>query len=66
MVNVVCQDDESLRRWKEQLLGSVDLTDVGGILYFSHFFLFKRVILFRITLVITSYLNHKQAILMSH
>lgn len=25
------QDDESLRRWKEQLLGSVDLNNVGGI-----------------------------------
>lgn len=24
------QDDESLRRWKEQLLGSVDLESVGG------------------------------------
>lgn len=24
------QDDESLRRWKEQLLGSVDLNSVGG------------------------------------
>lgn len=27
---VVIQDDESLRRWKEQLLGSVDLNSVGG------------------------------------
>jgi hypothetical protein len=25
------KDDESLRKWKEQLLGSVDLTAVGGI-----------------------------------
>jgi hypothetical protein len=24
------QDDESLRRWKEQLLGGVDLNSVGG------------------------------------
>lgn len=24
------QDDESLRRWKEQLLGIVDLEEVGG------------------------------------
>lgn len=24
------QDDESLRRWKEQLLGSVDFESVGG------------------------------------
>lgn len=27
---VVSQDDESLRKWKEQLLGNIDLTDVGG------------------------------------
>lgn len=25
------QDDESLRRWKEQLLGAVDFESVGGI-----------------------------------
>lgn len=25
------QDDESLRKWKEQLLGSVDLDSVGGL-----------------------------------
>lgn len=25
------QDDDSLRRWKEQLLGSVDMSAVGGI-----------------------------------
>jgi hypothetical protein len=24
------QDDESLRKWKEQLLGSVDLNTIGG------------------------------------
>jgi RHO protein GDP dissociation inhibitor len=27
---VELKDDESLRRWKEQLLGSVDLNSVGG------------------------------------
>ena len=25
------QDDESLRRWKEQLLGTVDFESVGGL-----------------------------------
>ncbi|GFY97604.1 immunoglobulin E-set superfamily protein [Actinidia rufa] len=25
------KDDESLRRWKEQLLGNVDVNNVGGI-----------------------------------
>lgn len=40
------QDDESLRRWKEQLLGSVDIAGVGGLLnsplfsFFFHSFLF--------------------------
>ncbi|KAF4396409.1 hypothetical protein G4B88_019209 [Cannabis sativa] len=29
-------DDESLRRWKEQLLGSVDFDNVGGILWHCH------------------------------
>ncbi|THU52311.1 hypothetical protein C4D60_Mb10t02670 [Musa balbisiana] len=29
---VVSQDDESLRKWKEQLLGNIDLTDVGEVL----------------------------------
>ena len=28
--SISAQDDESLRRWKEQLLGSVDLSAVGG------------------------------------
>lgn len=32
------QDDESLRRWKEQLLGSVDLNSVGG----ENFLLFSQ------------------------
>lgn len=27
----VDQDDESLRKWKEQLLAGVDLSDVGGM-----------------------------------
>lgn len=30
MVVLRIQDDESLRRWKEQLLGSVDFESVGG------------------------------------
>ena len=30
LVCVCVQDDESLRRWKEQLLGSVDINSVGG------------------------------------
>jgi hypothetical protein len=29
------KDDESLRKWKEQLLGSVDLSAVGGSLSLS-------------------------------
>lgn len=29
------KDDESLRKWKEQLLGNVDLSAVGGIFSFS-------------------------------
>lgn len=34
------QDDESLRRWKEQLLGSVDFNSVGGkSFYFAKLFL---------------------------
>lgn len=31
------QDDESLRRWKEQLLGSVDINSVGGNFFFQNF-----------------------------
>lgn len=27
------QDDESLRRWKEQLLGTVDFESVGGLTF---------------------------------
>lgn len=34
------QDDESLRKWKEQLLGSVDLTEIGGNLSCSVFLCF--------------------------
>ncbi|RRT73128.1 hypothetical protein B296_00033720 [Ensete ventricosum] len=30
-VVVVLQDDESLRKWKEQLLGSIDLNEVGDV-----------------------------------
>lgn len=33
------QDDESLRKWKEQLLGSLDLNSVGGNQPFSSFIL---------------------------
>ncbi|GKE15357.1 ribonuclease H-like domain-containing protein [Tanacetum coccineum] len=29
------KDDESLRKWKEQLLGNVDINDVGGIVSFA-------------------------------
>ena len=29
--NLRIQDDESLKRWKEQLLGTVDLESVGGL-----------------------------------
>lgn len=29
----VSKDDESLRKWKEQLLGSVDISAVGGTFY---------------------------------
>jgi hypothetical protein len=31
------QDDESLRKWKEQLLGSVDLNNIGGACMSSYF-----------------------------
>ena len=37
---LICQDDESLRRWKEQLLGSVNLNDVGGENISSLFYVF--------------------------
>ena len=41
------QDDESLRRWKEQLLGSVDLNNVGGIsLAITNFVGFLRNLVF--------------------
>lgn len=33
------QNDESLRKWKEQLLGSLDLNSVGGNQPFSSFIL---------------------------
>lgn len=36
-VTLGMQDDESLRKWKEQLLGSVDLDEIGGTLYIFYF-----------------------------
>lgn len=48
------QDDESLRRWKEQLLGSVDIAGVGGLLNSPLFsFSFHSFLFFFFNLVIS-------------
>lgn len=41
----ILKDDESLRKWKEQLLGNVDVSAVGGT-DFIITYLFSRSIMF--------------------
>lgn len=49
----ILKDDESLRKWKEQLLGNVDVSAVGGT-DFIITYLFSRSIMFIQILTVTN------------